>query len=66
MVGCRNPKLDRRRILVLTAVLGLMASGLSACGGGSPGAKTAQTYAITVTGTNGNVQNTSIVTLVVQ
>ncbi|MFZ1134512.1 MAG: SBBP repeat-containing protein, partial [Candidatus Korobacteraceae bacterium] len=66
VVGCRNPKLDRRRILMLTAVLGLMASGLSACGGGSPGTKTAQTYTITVTGTNGNVQNTSVVTLVVQ
>jgi hypothetical protein len=62
----KSPKLERRRLLVLVAVLGLMASGLSACGGGFPGTKVAKNYTITVTGTSGNLQHTTSVTLTVQ
>jgi len=55
-------------MLMLVAVLSLMASGLSACGGGqAPGAKgAAKNYILAVTGTSGSVQHTTSVTLTVQ
>jgi hypothetical protein len=54
-------------MLLLVAIVSLMISGLSACGGGSPsGQKAPQNYSITVTGDGGSMQHTTSVSLTVQ